>query len=50
MNEQENNEEGGNTTEFDILFRIHQGKHWKNGKFDAVTTEQLAQPSEFYNV
>ena len=32
-------QEGGNATEFDAVFRSHQGKHWKNGKFDAVTTE-----------
>ena len=32
-------EEGGNATEFDAVFRSHQGKHCKNGKSDAVTTE-----------
>ena len=32
-------QEGGNATEFDAVFRSHQGKHCKNGKSDAVTTE-----------
>ena len=35
--------EGGNTMEFDIVFRSHQGKHWKNGKFDAVTTKMTTE-------
>ena len=32
-------QEGGNTMEFDVVYRSHQGKHWKNGKSDTVTTE-----------
>ena len=35
--------EGGNTTEFDVVLRSHQVKHWKNGKFDAVTTEMTTE-------
>ena len=36
-------QEGGNATEFDVVFRSHQIKHWKNGKFDAVTTEMTTE-------
>ena len=32
----------GNATEFDAVFGSHQGKHCKNGKSDAVTTEMTA--------
>ena len=36
-------QEGGNTTELDVVLRSHVVKHWKNGKFDAVTTEMTTE-------
>ena len=36
-------EEGGNATELDVVLRSHFVKHWKNGKFDVVTTEMTTE-------
>ena len=35
--------EGGNATELDVVLRSHFVKHWKNGKFDVVTTEMTTE-------
>ena len=35
--------EGGNTTEMDAVLRSNIVKHWKNGKFDVVTTSQTTE-------
>ena len=37
------NQEGGNTTEMDAVLRSHIVKHWKNGKFDVVTTPRTTE-------